>query len=64
MLPPFEVGEVLEKHCLILFAAEVLTGILVELADKLGAELRHFFHGLVAGECPVFVAIDAVIFVL
>ena len=63
-LPTFEVGVILTKHALVLLATEILAGVLVVLLHELGAELHHLFHGEVAGEGTVLIAVDAVLLVL
>jgi len=63
-LPALERGVVLAEFCLVLFAGKALACVLVEFIDELRAEFDHLFHVEVAGEGAVFVAVDAVFFVL
>ena len=62
--PAFQIWVILTQDVFVLLATEVLTGVFVVLLHKLRAEFHHLFHGEVAGEGTVFVAIDAVFFVL
>ncbi len=62
--PALERREVLAKLRLVFFAGKALACILVEFIDELRAEFDHLFHVEVAGEGTVFIAVDAVFFVL
>ena len=62
--PALECREILAQLHLVFFAGKALACILVEFIDELRAEFDHLFHVEVAGEGTVFVAVDAVFFVL
>ena len=54
----------LTHHFLCFFLCQVLSGQTVYLVGELSAVVNHLFHSHVLCELAVFVAIDAVIFVL
>ena len=62
--PALERREILAKFHLVFIASKALAGILVEFVHELRAEFHHFFHGEVARERAVFVAVNAVFLVL